>query len=135
MSILRFRRLLRLDAVASIWTGVIATLASAVIADMLDAATSSVLAVGVVLLVFGVDLLVVSRAREDWLRPAAITVGAARELVFAALLIVGIRGGLTASDLLIGALLVESVVLGVIEMREAPWPTRRPDRAALRSAA
>ena len=118
----RLRTLLRVDAALCTVTGLLAAAAAAPVADLLgpDVPMTLVRVVGVVLVVCGLDLALMSRLADRWQRPAvraAAAVNVAWEVGTVVLVAVGAFsfGGAVA------ALALAAVVggLGLLQLRAA----------------
>ena len=118
----RVRMLLRVDAALCAGTGLLAAVAAAPVADLLgpDVPTGVVRVVGIALVAYALDLLLVSRAAARWQRPMALAAGVGNvvwELVTVLLVALGAFSVLGA----VVALAVAAVVggLGVLQLRAA----------------
>ena len=122
----QLRRLLKMDGAACLASGGVAVAGAAVIGDAVDAMTASVAISGALVLGLGLAALVVAGLAHRWLEKAAMAFVAVREAVLVAVLLLGLSDGVGSADLLVGALVVEAIVLGLVEVRAA----RRAERPA-----
>lgn len=118
----RLRTLLRADAALCAATGLLAAAAAGPVADLLgpDVGTPAVRVVGVVLVVYALDLAVVSRAAARWQRPVARVAGVGNVAWVVATAGLVAFGAFSAGGAAV-ALLVAAVVggLGLLQLRAA----------------
>ena len=118
----RLRTLLRADAALCAVTGLVAAGAAGPVADLLgpDVGTTVVRVVGVALVVYALDLALVSRAAARWQRPAARVAGLGNVAWVVATAGLLALGAFSAAGAAVG-LLVAAVVggLGLLQLRAA----------------
>ena len=118
----RQRTLLRVDAAVCALLGLPAALAPAAVADLLGTGASTTLlsVIGIALVLYAVDLAVVSRRADRWQRPAVLVAGAGSLAWAAASVIVVATGAFSTAGavlaLVVGAAVAE---LGVLQLRAA----------------
>ena len=118
----RIRTLLRVDAALCAVTGLLAAVAAAPVADLLgpDIGTRVVRGLGIALVVYALDLVLVSRAGDRWQRPAALVAGVGNLAWEVATVVLVALGAFSGAGALV-ALAVAAVVgaLGVLQLRAA----------------
>ena len=116
------RRLLRVDAALCAVTGAVAAAAPAAVADLLgpDVGTTVVRVVGIALLVYALDLVLVSSAADRWQRPAALVAGVGNVAWEVATVVLVALGAFSVLGAVV-ALGVAAVVggLGLLQLRAA----------------
>lgn len=118
----RLRTLLRADTALCGVTGLVAAAAAAQVADLLgpDVGTTTVRIVGIALVLYALDLALISRASVRWQRPAALVAGVGNVAWVAATIVLVAVGAFSTLGALV-ALAVAVVVgeLGVLQLRAA----------------
>jgi hypothetical protein len=114
------RALLRVDAALCAGTGLLAAVASTAVADLLgpDVSATAVRVVGVALVVYAVDLALVSRASTSWLRRVALAAGIGNLAWELATVVLVVLGAFSTAGAVV-ALVLAAVVggLGVLQLR------------------
>ena len=118
----RQRTLLRVDAGICTLLGLPAAVAPDAVADLLgtSASTTLVRVVGVALVLYALDLAVVSRLADRWQRPV-VRVAGIGSLAWAAASVAVVAAGALSTTGAVMALVVAAVVaeLGVLQLRSA----------------
>lgn len=118
----RQRTLLRVDAAVCALLGLPAALAPAAVADLLgtDASTTLIRVVGIALVLYALDLAVVSRLADRWQRPVTLAAGVG-SLAWTAATVAAVALGAFSTSVAVVALVVGVGVaeLGVLQLRAA----------------
>ena len=118
----RSRTLLRADALLCGASGIVAALAAGPVADLLGPHVSStvVRVVGIALVVYALDLALVSRAAERWQRPAGLVAGLGNVAWLLATAVLVVAGAFSTSGAVVAVALAAVVgELGVLQLRAA----------------
>ena len=118
----RRRTLLRVDASLCAALGLPAAVAPAAVADLLgtDASTTLLRVIGIALVLYAVDLAVVSRLADRWQRPVTLMAGVG-SLAWTAATVVLVVAGAFSTPAAVAALVLGIAVaeLGVLQLRAA----------------
>lgn len=118
----RRRTLLRVDAALCAALGIPAAVAPAAAADLLgtDASTTLLRVIGIALVLYAVDLAVVSRLADRWQRPVTLAAGIG-SLAWTAATVVLVVAGAFSTPAAVAALVLGIAVaeLGVLQLRAA----------------
>lgn len=118
----RQRALLRVDAAVCALLGLPAATAPAAVADLLgtNASTTLLRLVGVVLVLYAVDLAVVSRLADRWQRPVTLAAGVGSLAWTAATVALVALGAFSATGAVLALVVGVGVAeLGVLQLRAA----------------
>lgn len=118
----RPRRLLRIDAALCAGTGLLAAVAAPAVSELLgpDVSTTLVRVLGIALVLYALDLAVVSRGPDRWQRPAVLVAGIGSIAWEAATIVLVLLGAFSLPGAVVALALAAAVgVLGVLQLRAA----------------
>lgn len=118
----RPRRLLRVDAALCAATGLVAAVAAPAVSELLgpDVPTRLVRVVGLALVLYALDLAVVSRGADRWQQPAVLVAGIGSIAWEVATIVLVLLGAFSVPGAVVALALAAAVgLLGVLQVRAA----------------